>query len=286
MAAEHRGLRELFTYPLMSAIFDRRTRRVARGTSIPSGPISYTSSNKPAPLTPLEEAVLIVSTGLTGAVTTARRAREERDGSDRFSAPLINILARSASSIDNAHAVSFFLINDEGTWLIKQHRNQRGAGHAEPVARRDGKTGRKPTGLPPPRASSTGCTRSASIFRATGPTTSSGTGSSRTALARRSFCRSSISRGRSSTSSSACCPRKTASGRCSSTTGANFVPGRFSTGARGSPVWSASFRRSRIRSSAARDGRGAAGSIPSTRRLSGSPTRCGPTTRRSSSFRT
>ena len=40
------------------------------------------------------------------------------DGSDRFSAPLINVLARSASSIDNAHAVWFFLINDEGTWLI------------------------------------------------------------------------------------------------------------------------------------------------------------------------
>lgn len=124
MAPEHRGLRELFTYPLMSAIFDRRTRRVARGTSIPSGPISYTSSNKPAPLSPLEEAVLIVCTGLTGAVTTHDVPAKNADGSDRFSAPLINILARSASSIDNAHAVSFFLINDDGTWLIKQHRNR------------------------------------------------------------------------------------------------------------------------------------------------------------------
>ena len=124
MAPDHRGLRELFTYPLMSAIFDRRTRRVARGTSIPSGPISYTSPNKPAPLTPLEEAVLIVSTGLTGSVTMHDVPAKNDDGSERFSAPLINILARSASSIDNAHAVSFFLINDEGTWLIKQHRNQ------------------------------------------------------------------------------------------------------------------------------------------------------------------
>jgi hypothetical protein len=124
MAPEHRGLRELFTYPLMSAIFDRRTRRVARGTSIPSGLISYTSSNKPAPLTPLEEAVLIVSTGLTGSVTTHDVPARNFDKSERFSAPLINILARSASSIDNAHAVSFFLINDDGTWLIKQHRNQ------------------------------------------------------------------------------------------------------------------------------------------------------------------
>ena len=124
MPPSHKGLRELFTYPLMAAILDRRTRRVARGTSIVSGPISYTSPNKPAPLTPLEEAVLIVSTGLTGKVTMHDVPARNQDGSDRFSAPLINILTRSASSIDNAHAVSFFLINDEGTWLIKHSRNR------------------------------------------------------------------------------------------------------------------------------------------------------------------
>src|SRR5690606_19654227 len=120
----HRGLRELFTYPLMSAIFERRTRRVARGTSIVSGPISYTSPNKPQPLSPLEEAVLIVSTGLTGSTTMHDVPAKNDDGTDRFSAPLINVISRSASSIDNAHAVSFFLINDEGTWLIKHPRNR------------------------------------------------------------------------------------------------------------------------------------------------------------------
>ena len=124
MPPSHKGLQELFTYPLMSAIFDRRTRRVARGTSVVSGPISYTSPNKPEPLTPLEEAVLVVSTGLTGKVTMHDVPAKNDNGSDRFSAPLINVLARSASSIDNAHAVWFFLINDEGTWLIRHFRNQ------------------------------------------------------------------------------------------------------------------------------------------------------------------
>jgi hypothetical protein len=124
MPPSHKGLQALFTYPLMSAIFDRRTRRVARGTSIVSGPLGYTSPNKPAPLTPLEEAVLVVSTGLTGKTTMHDVPAKNDDGTDRFSAPLINVLARSASSIDNAHAVSFFLINDEGTWLIRQFRNQ------------------------------------------------------------------------------------------------------------------------------------------------------------------
>jgi hypothetical protein len=108
----------------MAAITERRTRRVARGTSISSGPISHTSTNAPAPLSPLEEAVLIVSTGLTGGVTMHDVPANNNDGSARFSAPLINVLARSASSIDNAHAVSFFLINDEGTFLIKHFRNK------------------------------------------------------------------------------------------------------------------------------------------------------------------
>jgi hypothetical protein len=120
----HAGLRELFRYPLMSAIQDRRTRRVARGTSVSSGPISYTSTNKPAPLSPLEEAVLIVSTGLTGSTTMHDVPTKNDAGEDRFSAPLVNILSRGASSIDNSHAVSFFMINDEGTWLIRQRRNQ------------------------------------------------------------------------------------------------------------------------------------------------------------------
>ena len=124
MPPSHKGLHELFTYPLMSAIFDRRTRRVARGTSVVSGPISYTSPNKPEPLTPLEEAVLVVSTGLTGKVTMHDVPAKNDDGSDRFSAPLINVISRSASSIDNAHALSFFLINDDGTFLIKHPRNQ------------------------------------------------------------------------------------------------------------------------------------------------------------------
>src|SRR6266550_79263 len=101
--AGHQGLRDLFSYPLMSAITERRTRRVARGTSITSGPISHTSTNAPAPLTPLEEAILVVSTGLTGRVTMHDVPALNNDGSSRFGAPLINI---------------------EGTWLIKHLRNR------------------------------------------------------------------------------------------------------------------------------------------------------------------
>ena len=52
----HPGLADLLRYPLMSALAERRTRRIARGTSLSAASLSHTSSNAPAPLSPLEEA--------------------------------------------------------------------------------------------------------------------------------------------------------------------------------------------------------------------------------------
>jgi len=120
---DHKGLQELFNYPLMSAITDRRTRRVAQGTSIDAGPLSHTSSNAPEPLTALEEAVLISSTGTTGSSTMHDVPTKNDKGEESFATPLMNIISRGTSSIDNVHSVHFIMINDEGTWLIRQRRN-------------------------------------------------------------------------------------------------------------------------------------------------------------------
>ena len=63
------GLVDLFAYPFMSCLVERRTRRIARGTSVEAGPLSHHSTNTPQPLSKLEEAVLIVCTGATGLTT-------------------------------------------------------------------------------------------------------------------------------------------------------------------------------------------------------------------------
>ncbi|MEW6153122.1 MAG: hypothetical protein AB1673_03895 [Actinomycetota bacterium] len=117
-AGGHPGLTDLFAYPLMACLQDRRTRRVARGVSITAGDASHQSTNAPSPLSPLEEAVLIGSIGVTGAVM--------HDGPTDFGAqkelgsPFLNVVARAASSPDNAQATSFFMINDEAIWLIRR----------------------------------------------------------------------------------------------------------------------------------------------------------------------
>jgi hypothetical protein len=117
--AKHPGLVELFRYPLMEAIVERRTRRVARGACISAGELSYTSPNQPEPLSPLEEAILIVATGMTG-ITTHDGPLYKPEGGKELGTPFLNIVARSGSSADNSQATSFFMINDEGIWLIKR----------------------------------------------------------------------------------------------------------------------------------------------------------------------
>ncbi len=119
----HPGLADLLRYPLMSALAERRTRRIARGTSLAAAGLSHTSANTPAPLSPLEEAVLIVSTGLTGPVMHDGPLKKP-DGRDELGSPFTHVIGKTASSPDNAHATSFFLINDSGIFLIKTPKDR------------------------------------------------------------------------------------------------------------------------------------------------------------------
>ena len=49
-----RVLRELEEFPLVEALFGRRSRRFARGGEIPDGPLAYRSGHEPVPLSELE----------------------------------------------------------------------------------------------------------------------------------------------------------------------------------------------------------------------------------------
>jgi hypothetical protein len=118
---KHPGLAELFRYPLMSAIVERRSRRVSRGTSIAAGDLSHQSANAPAPLSPLEEAVLVVTTGLTGFLLHDGPLDGARLGTGSY---FMQTQARAAASPDNTQPTSFFLVNDAGVSLIKKLTRQ------------------------------------------------------------------------------------------------------------------------------------------------------------------
>jgi hypothetical protein len=118
-AAGHAGLQDLFAYPLMACLQDRRTRRVAQGVSLSAGELSYESPSAPSHVTPLEEAILIASTGVTGAVMHDGPL-DKPSGKPELGTPFLHITGRAASSADNAQATSIFMINDEGIWLLKK----------------------------------------------------------------------------------------------------------------------------------------------------------------------
>ncbi len=114
------GFQQLLEYPLWDALAGRRSRRISRGiASVPAGRLTYTSGQKPQPLSPLEEAVLIAATGVTGW-TMPDLPLQDADGRPLLGSPMIELVGRSASSPDNAQATHFFLLNDSGTYLLRR----------------------------------------------------------------------------------------------------------------------------------------------------------------------
>jgi hypothetical protein len=123
MNDQHQGFQEALRYPLFNAIFKRRSRRISKGiASVPAGSLSYTSTQKPQPLMPLEEALLIAATGVTG-VTMPDMPQQTEEGKNLVGSPMLEIYGRAASSPDNAQATHFLLINDSGTYFLKQPEN-------------------------------------------------------------------------------------------------------------------------------------------------------------------
>src|SRR6185312_6804125 len=100
-SSQHAGLEALLSYPLLQAMNERRTRRVMEGVSIHAGPLSHHSTNAPHPLTPLEEAILICCTGLTGVVMHDGPLKKPSGAVEDLGSMFWNVLARSGPSADN-----------------------------------------------------------------------------------------------------------------------------------------------------------------------------------------
>jgi hypothetical protein len=57
--APERGLAQVTNFPLIQAIHGRRSRRFAKGASIPDGPLAYTSKKPATPITEMEKMLLL-----------------------------------------------------------------------------------------------------------------------------------------------------------------------------------------------------------------------------------
>ncbi len=117
---QHPGLRALLDRPLLQTIWQRRTHRVSRGSTVSAGSMSHASTNPRTPLGALEEAPLIAMTGCTGLTMPDRPFNDPRNGEPIMAKPNVNMAGRTAGSPDNAQGTHFFLINDSGTYFLRK----------------------------------------------------------------------------------------------------------------------------------------------------------------------
>jgi len=117
--SSHPGLRSAWEYPLLDAIFNRRSRRFALGTEIPGGPTKYRSQKEPLPLDEIEEALLVqAATGVSGRVLADLPYLDERqrDAGGNTVCHFVGLTWPSPCASHDTHLIYW---NDEATYLVK-----------------------------------------------------------------------------------------------------------------------------------------------------------------------
>ena len=111
-----KGLIEAAGFPLIDAIHGRRSRRFAKGASIPDGPLAYASAEAPEPLSEMEQVLLLTTVaGNTGWSNLIPH--------NRFYSPSIPNYAGAAGgrtfpSAAGFHTSEIFYTDDSGTYVM------------------------------------------------------------------------------------------------------------------------------------------------------------------------
>ena len=126
-------------FPLIEAIHGRRSRRFAKGASIPDGPLAFTSRHAPEPLDPLEQMMLL--TTIAGNTGWAEPLRVP-SGLRAEDAELHHGAAggRSFPSSAGFHTCEFFFTDDDGTYFLPTRDMTPGADRPAGPTSRPGST--------------------------------------------------------------------------------------------------------------------------------------------------
>ena len=109
------------SFPLVSALRERRSRRFAAGFRLNGGPLAFESRREPAPLSVEEEAALaFAATGVTGhALSELPFATGERPDAGGGHI-MVHFVGRTVASGDAMHLAAVFVVNDEGAWMLRR----------------------------------------------------------------------------------------------------------------------------------------------------------------------
>src|ERR687895_758596 len=109
-------LRELAAFPLLEALYGRRSRRFALGDEIPDGPLAYRSRREPLPLTELERMLVLSAMGGTTGwhYSITRHARYAPHVSNYAGAAA----GRTFPSAAGFHTAELFFTDDSGLYFF------------------------------------------------------------------------------------------------------------------------------------------------------------------------
>ncbi len=114
---DERWLKEIAEFPLVEALFGRRSRRFFRGAEIPDGSLAYKSGHEPLPLDNLEKLLILLAVGgVTGWHHSVTRH-------DRYKPHLSNYSGsasgRTFPSAAGFHTSEIFFTDDTGTYIFQ-----------------------------------------------------------------------------------------------------------------------------------------------------------------------
>src|SRR5262249_29041492 len=110
------GLQSALTFPLIEALLGRRSRRFPLGGSLPDGPLAYTSTQEPLPLSELEQLLLLLAmTGNTGWHYLLPRQRLDQPHIANYPAAAGG---RTFPSAAGWHTTELFFTDDNGIYFF------------------------------------------------------------------------------------------------------------------------------------------------------------------------
>lgn len=115
------ALRQALRYPLVESLLHRRSRRFSLGATMPGGGLAYKSPHKPVPLSVAEEALLAFAAAGVNGLCLGDVPYQPGDWNEAGGGNVMAALTgRTGASADAVHGTALFVINDEGTHLLKR----------------------------------------------------------------------------------------------------------------------------------------------------------------------
>lgn len=109
-------LEELSKFPLLEALFGRRSRRFGLGMEIPDGPLAYASRHDPVPLTDLERTLLVLCGAGISGWNTGIEYTESGQKDTGCNYPL-RFVGRTFATGASVHSSELIFTDDSGTYI-------------------------------------------------------------------------------------------------------------------------------------------------------------------------